>query len=124
MTKAKIIILGVWVFSVFVSVPYLFFTPKSGDICDMRVQLPPVAHKYIMFPLFGTPSAITFLLYTKIAHLSWKKRYQIITVGDLNTGNTSQKIHVNTQQSSMQFRNQLKITKMLGLVLGIYWGVR
>ncbi len=92
----------------------LFLTTHDvvpGTICDFRGQTRKDMYKFIVLPYFMTCSVITVLLYSKIAHLSWKHARKIAA----STSTTD------NSPSGYISKHQLKITKMLGLVLGIYF---
>ncbi len=84
---------------------------EPGTLCDFRGQTRKDIYKFIVLPHYAIFSAVTVLLYIKIAILSWKYARKIAASASTSDNSASGYIS----------KHQLKITKMLGLVLGIYF---
>ncbi len=94
---------------------------NAGDLCGLKSQTRTDIYMFYVLPMYAFPSCITLVLYSKIAHLSWKRNKEMLNHVAAHINN-EQISGIGQETHTHHFsKHQLKITKMLGLVLGIYF---
>ena len=97
------VFLFVWTTAVFV----MNVEVQYGAVCDFHVILPFWVMTYFVIPLFVVIIGLTFFFYSSIACVAMKQRRAIAALVAQSLG---------TQKSS----TNMKVTKMMLLVLGVY----
>ncbi len=125
--RVKILLLSVWFYYMVMTLVFMAtgHLPEVGEICDIREQTNPNVFSFVVVPHFALPTAITVVLYTKVAHFAIRKAKEMKRVVpsvsfSMPQGVTYVKESHDRGKSQSVVRQQLRVTRMMGVVLGVF----